>query len=122
MAIMWLINKIPGTTWGSPRRFLGAAREFARAKDSLDAATLFGKLKEFSKPTWPGRLCQFASRLGSPSWHPSVCWCNSTRASARGWLTERVVGPWGGLPRKVVMAPSLPEFKEQPDNTLSRMV
>ena len=38
------------------------------------------------------------------------------------FFTERVVGRWNGLPREVVTAPSVPEFKERLDDTLSHMV
>ncbi|KAK4823264.1 hypothetical protein QYF61_000231 [Mycteria americana] len=38
------------------------------------------------------------------------------------FLTERVVGHWNRLPREVVMAPSLSEFKEHLDDALSHMV
>ena len=37
-------------------------------------------------------------------------------------FTERVVGHWNGLPRKVVMASSLAQFKEHLDDALSHMV
>ncbi|KFO15434.1 hypothetical protein N312_05596, partial [Balearica regulorum gibbericeps] len=37
-------------------------------------------------------------------------------------LTERVVTHWDGLPRAVVTAPSLSEFKECLDDALSHMV
>ena len=37
-------------------------------------------------------------------------------------FTERVVSHWNRLPREVVMAPSLSEFKERLDDTLSHMV
>ena len=37
-------------------------------------------------------------------------------------LTERLVGHWNRLPREVVTAPSLSEFKECLDDTLSHMV
>ena len=37
-------------------------------------------------------------------------------------FTERVVGRGNRLPREVVMAPSLPEFKERLDDALSHMV
>jgi len=37
-------------------------------------------------------------------------------------FTERVVGHWSRLPREVVTAPSLPEFKDRLDNALSHMV
>ncbi|KAK4815850.1 hypothetical protein QYF61_008453 [Mycteria americana] len=37
------------------------------------------------------------------------------------FFTERVAGHWNRLPREVVMAPSLSEFKEHLDNTLSHM-
>lgn len=35
---------------------------------------------------------------------------------------QRVAGPWNKLPRKVVVAPSLPELKECLDNTLGHSV
>ena len=38
------------------------------------------------------------------------------------FFTERVVGHCNRLPREVVMAPSLSEFKEHLDDTLSHMV
>ncbi|GAB0203202.1 hypothetical protein GRJ2_002785800 [Grus japonensis] len=38
------------------------------------------------------------------------------------FFTERVVGHWNRLPRKVVTAPSLTEFKERLDNALSHML
>jgi len=38
------------------------------------------------------------------------------------FFTEKVVSHWSRLPREVVMAPSLSEFKEHPDNVLSHMV
>ena len=38
------------------------------------------------------------------------------------FFTERVVSHWNRLPREVVMAPSLSEFKEHLDNSLSHMV
>jgi len=37
-------------------------------------------------------------------------------------FTERVVGQWNWLPREVVTALSLSEFKEHLDDTLSHMV
>ena len=37
-------------------------------------------------------------------------------------FTERVVSHWNRLPREVVMAPSLSEFKERRDDALSHMV
>ena len=37
-------------------------------------------------------------------------------------FTERVVGHWNRLPREVVTAPSLSEFKECLDDALSHMV
>ena len=37
------------------------------------------------------------------------------------FFTERVVGHWNRLPRKVVMAPSLSEFKEHLDHALSHV-
>ena len=38
-------------------------------------------------------------------------------------FTKRVVvGPWNGLPREVVTAPSPAEFKERLDDALSHMV
>ncbi|KFO62212.1 hypothetical protein N302_02595, partial [Corvus brachyrhynchos] len=38
------------------------------------------------------------------------------------FFTQRVVGHWNRLPREVVTAPSLTEFKELLDNTLGHMV
>ena len=38
------------------------------------------------------------------------------------FFTERVVGHWNRLPRETVTAPSLSEFKERLDDTLSHMV
>ncbi|KFW71719.1 hypothetical protein AS28_06597, partial [Pygoscelis adeliae] len=38
------------------------------------------------------------------------------------FFTERVVGHWNRLPREVVTAPSLSEFKERLDDALSHMV
>ena len=38
------------------------------------------------------------------------------------FFTKRVAGHWNRLPRAVVMAPSLPEFKKHLDNTLRYMV
>ncbi|KAK4831993.1 hypothetical protein QYF61_020376 [Mycteria americana] len=38
------------------------------------------------------------------------------------FFTERVVGLWNRLPREVVTAPSLSEFKEHRDDALSHMV
>ena len=38
------------------------------------------------------------------------------------FFTERVVGHWNRLPRGVVMAPTLSEFKEHLDNALSHIV
>ena len=38
------------------------------------------------------------------------------------FFAGRVVGPWNRLPREVVTAPSLSEFKECLDDTLSHMV
>ncbi|GAB0207026.1 mitochondrial enolase superfamily member 1 [Grus japonensis] len=38
------------------------------------------------------------------------------------FFTERVVGHWNRLPREVVTAPSLTEFKERLDNALSHML
>ncbi|KAK4811071.1 hypothetical protein QYF61_016357 [Mycteria americana] len=38
------------------------------------------------------------------------------------FFTERMVGHWNRLPRQVVMAPSLSEFKERLDDTLSHML
>ncbi|KFQ90051.1 hypothetical protein N337_13320, partial [Phoenicopterus ruber ruber] len=37
-------------------------------------------------------------------------------------FTERVVGHWNRLPREVVTAPNLSEFKEHLDGALSHMV
>jgi len=37
------------------------------------------------------------------------------------FFTERVVSCWNGVPREVVTAPSLPEFKERLDDALSCM-
>lgn len=53
-----LINEIPGTIlaqaiWDSPRQFLSTAKESAQAKDSLDAVTLFGKLKDMARLCFP---------------------------------------------------------------------
>ena len=38
------------------------------------------------------------------------------------FFTERAVAHWNRLPRAVVMAPSLSEFKESLDYALSHMV
>ncbi|KAK4827052.1 hypothetical protein QYF61_013236 [Mycteria americana] len=38
------------------------------------------------------------------------------------FFTKRVVGHWNRLPKEAVLAPSLSEFKEHLDNTLSHMV
>ncbi|GAB0179867.1 mitochondrial enolase superfamily member 1 [Grus japonensis] len=38
------------------------------------------------------------------------------------FFTERVVGHWNRLPREVVTAPSLTEFKKRLDNALSHML
>ena len=38
------------------------------------------------------------------------------------FFTDRVAGHWNRLPREVVMAPSLSEFKEHLDDTLNHMV
>ncbi|WP_219823394.1 hypothetical protein, partial [Nocardia nova] len=40
----------------------------------------------------------------------------------RGFFTERVVAHWNRLPREVVTAPSLSEFKKRLDCALSHMV
>lgn len=40
----------------------------------------------------------------------------------KSFFTERVVSHWNRLPREVVMAPSLSEFKEHLDDALSCMV
>ncbi|KFO04291.1 hypothetical protein N312_03945, partial [Balearica regulorum gibbericeps] len=40
----------------------------------------------------------------------------------KGFFTETVVGHWNRLPRAVVMAPSLSEFKEHLDDALSHTV
>lgn len=37
----------------------------------------------------------------------------------KGFFTVRVSGPWNRLLRKVITAPSLPEFMEHLDNALS---
>jgi len=37
-------------------------------------------------------------------------------------FTERVVGHWNRLPRELVVAPSLSEFKEHVDDALSHVV
>ncbi|KFW81113.1 hypothetical protein N305_04073, partial [Manacus vitellinus] len=38
------------------------------------------------------------------------------------FFTQRVVGHWNRLPREVVTAPSLTEFKKHLDNSLRHMV
>ncbi|KFO60899.1 hypothetical protein N302_13306, partial [Corvus brachyrhynchos] len=38
------------------------------------------------------------------------------------FFTQRVVGHWNRLPREVVTAPSLTDFKEHLDNILEHMV
>ena len=38
------------------------------------------------------------------------------------FCTQRMVGHWDRLPREVVTAPSLPEFKKHSDSALSHMV
>ena len=38
------------------------------------------------------------------------------------FFTQRVLSHWNRLPKEVVMAPSLSEFKEHLDNALSHMV
>ncbi|KFP99696.1 hypothetical protein N329_02346, partial [Haliaeetus albicilla] len=38
------------------------------------------------------------------------------------FFTERVVGHWTRIPRELVMAPRLSEFKEHLDNSLGHMV
>ncbi|GAB0175594.1 hypothetical protein GRJ2_000024600 [Grus japonensis] len=40
----------------------------------------------------------------------------------KGFFTESMVGHWNRLPREVVMAPSLSEFKKRLDDALSHMV
>ena len=42
--------------------------------------------------------------------------------SRKRFFTERVVGHWNRLPREVVTAPSLTEFKKRLDNALSHML
>jgi len=42
--------------------------------------------------------------------------------SRKRFFTEKVFGHWNRLPREVVMASSLSEFKEHLDDTLSHMV
>lgn len=41
---------------------------------------------------------------------------------SKRFFTERVDGHWNRVPREVVAAPSLSEFTEHLDNTLSHMV
>jgi len=53
--------------------------------------------------------------------------CSCVRASsdwtlAKRFFTERVLGQWNRLPRAVVMAPKLSEFKECLDLAFSQMV
>ncbi|KFO53958.1 hypothetical protein N302_14540, partial [Corvus brachyrhynchos] len=40
----------------------------------------------------------------------------------KSFFTQRVVGHWNRLPREVVTAPSLTEFKKCLDNALRHMV
>ncbi|KAK4810720.1 hypothetical protein QYF61_007694 [Mycteria americana] len=46
----------------------------------------------------------------------------STLDIKKRFFTERVVGHWNRLPREVVTAPSLSEFKEHLDDALNHMV
>jgi len=38
------------------------------------------------------------------------------------FFTERVAGQWNWIPKEVVMAPSLSEFREHSDNALTHIV
>ncbi|KFW75049.1 hypothetical protein N336_07694, partial [Phalacrocorax carbo] len=51
-----------------------------------------------------------------------LCQGNHRLDIRKSFFIERVVSHWNGLARNVVMAPSLPEFKERLDNALSDIV